>query len=133
MLRSTFSTTTMASSTTMPIASTSPNRLSALMEKPNRCIIAKVPTTETGTASSGMMDARQVCRNRITTSTTSSTASSSVVTTDLMDSRTNSVVSYTSVLYSTPSGMVLRTSAITARTPSAISMALDPGEASTAT
>ena len=38
MLRSTFSTTTIASSTTMPIASTSPNRLSALIEKPNTCI-----------------------------------------------------------------------------------------------
>jgi hypothetical protein len=72
MLRSTFSTTTIASSTTMPIASTSPNRLSALIEKPSRCSTAKVPTTDTGTASSGMMEARQVCRNRITTSTTSS-------------------------------------------------------------
>ena len=35
MLRSTFSTTTMASSTTMPIASTSPNSDSVLIEKPN--------------------------------------------------------------------------------------------------
>jgi hypothetical protein len=32
ILRSTFSTTTMASSTTMPIASTSPNRVSVLIE-----------------------------------------------------------------------------------------------------
>ena len=91
MLRSTFSTTTMASSTTMPMASTSPNRLSALIEKPNRCITAKVPTTDTGTASSGMMEARQVCRNRITTSTTSRIASSSVWTTDSIDARTNCV------------------------------------------
>ncbi len=35
MRRSTFSTTTMASSTTMPIASTRPNSDSVLMEKPN--------------------------------------------------------------------------------------------------
>ena len=35
MFRSTFSTTTMASSTTMPIASTSPNSDNALMLKPN--------------------------------------------------------------------------------------------------
>ena len=49
---------------------------------------AKVPTMETGTASSGMIEARQVCRNRITTSTTSSTASSRVWTTALMESRT---------------------------------------------
>ncbi len=91
MLRSTFSTTTMASSTTMPMASTSPNSESALMEKPSRCSTAKVPTTDTGTASSGMMDARQVCRNRITTSTTSAMASSSVVITDWMEARTNCV------------------------------------------
>ena len=35
MCRSTFSTTTMASSTTMPIASTRPNSDSVLIEKPN--------------------------------------------------------------------------------------------------
>ena len=34
MLRSTFSTTTMASSTTMPTASTRPNKVSMLSEKP---------------------------------------------------------------------------------------------------
>src|SRR5262249_44557400 len=78
MLRSTFSTTTMASSTTMPIASTSPNKLSALMENPNTYITAKVPMIETGTASSGMIEARQVCRNRITTSPPSAIASGTV-------------------------------------------------------
>ena len=36
MLRSTFSTTTMASSTTMPMASTRPNSDSVLIEKPQR-------------------------------------------------------------------------------------------------
>ena len=60
MLRSTFSTTTMASSTTMPIASTSPNRLSVLIEKPETRMIPNVPMTATGTANSGMIDARQV-------------------------------------------------------------------------
>jgi hypothetical protein len=37
-----------------------------------------VPTIDTGTAISGMIDARQVCRNRITTSTTSATAMNKV-------------------------------------------------------
>ena len=78
IFRSTFSTTTMASSTTMPMASTCPNSDSALIEKPKASMNAKVPMIDTGTASSGMIDARQVCRNRITTSTTSNTASSSV-------------------------------------------------------
>ncbi len=91
MLRSTFSTTTMASSTTMPMASTSPNSVSALMEKPKICITAKVPMMETGTAISGMIDALHVCRNKMTTSTTSATASSSVCATASMDARTNCV------------------------------------------
>ena len=77
----------------MPMASTSPNKLSALMEKPNRCITANVPTTDTGTASNGMMDARQVCKKMMTTSTTSATASSRVWTTASIDERTNCVVS----------------------------------------
>ena len=71
IFRSTFSTTTMASSTTIPMARTRPNRLSALIEKPNRCITANVPTIDIGTAISGMIDARHVCRNRMTTRTTS--------------------------------------------------------------
>jgi hypothetical protein len=81
MLRSTFSTTTIASSTTMPMASTRPNNVSVLIEKPSASSAAKVPTMEIGTASSGMIDARQVCRKTMTTSTTSSTASISVSTT----------------------------------------------------
>ena len=38
-----------------------------------------MPTIDTGTATSGMIEARQVCRNRITTSTTSAIASNSVL------------------------------------------------------
>ncbi len=75
----------------MPIARTRPNRLSVLIEKFVIRMIPNVPTTATGTASSGMMDARQVCRNRITTSTTSAIASSSVCNTDSIDARTNCV------------------------------------------
>ena len=91
MLRSTFSTTTMASSTTMPMASTSPNRDRALMEKPSACITAKVPTSDTGTAAMGMIDARQVWRKRITTRTTRASASRRVRTTSSIDARTNRV------------------------------------------
>ena len=43
MWRSTFSTTTIASSTTMPIASTRPKSDSMLSEKPNAAIAANVP------------------------------------------------------------------------------------------
>ncbi len=95
MLRSTFSTTTIASSTTIPIASTSPNSDSALIEKPKASSNEKVPMIDTGTASSGMIDARHVCRNTITTSTTSATASSSVWITASILARTKRVGSYT--------------------------------------
>src|SRR3954468_24530747 len=115
MFRSTFSTTTMASSTTMPIASTRPNSDSVLIEKPNISITANVPTTDTGTASSGITEARQVCRNTITTIATSTIASIRVWTTDLIDSRTNWVGSY-AILYSTPSGKSFDSRSIVART-----------------
>ena len=54
--RSTFSTTTIASSTTMPMASTRPNSVSLLMENPNAAMTAKVPTSETGMATIGIID-----------------------------------------------------------------------------
>ena len=51
MLCCTASTTTMASSTTMPIASTRPNMLVMLMENPSSGNSANVPMIETGTVS----------------------------------------------------------------------------------
>src|SRR6185312_6215566 len=57
--RCTFSITTMASSTTSPVASTMPNIVSVLMEKPNILMNAKVPNSETGIVMVGMMVARQ--------------------------------------------------------------------------
>src|SRR5689334_1945541 len=76
--RSTFSTTTIASSTTIPIASTRPNSDSVLIENPVASITANVPTIDIGTAASGMIEARQVCRNNTTTITTINTANNSV-------------------------------------------------------
>ena len=78
MFASTFSTTTIASSTTRPIARMSPNSVSMFTEKPSRCMPTKVPTMETGTARIGMIVARSDCRNTNTTSTTSTTASKNV-------------------------------------------------------
>ena len=78
ILRSTFSTTTMASSTTIPMASTRPKRERALMLKPRTSMTAKVPTRDTGTAARRIIEARQVCRKRMTTRTTSRMASRSV-------------------------------------------------------
>ena len=93
MIRSMFSITTIASSTTMPIASTSANSVSTLMVKPSSRRPRNVPMTLTGTASIGISVARQLWRKMNTTSVTSSIASTSVITTSLIDAVTNGVVS----------------------------------------
>ncbi|MNE09789.1 hypothetical protein D3C80_1024760 [compost metagenome] len=54
ILACTASTTTIASSTTIPIASTSANNVNRLMEKPKSCIKKNVPTIATGTAMAGI-------------------------------------------------------------------------------
>src|SRR4030095_14086163 len=90
----TASTTTMASSTTMPIASTSPNSVSVLMEKPIAAKAPNVPMSEIGTTRIGITVARQLCRNRNTTNTTSTKAMISVLITSFSDSVTKGVVLY---------------------------------------
>ena len=59
ILTCTASTTTMASSTTRPIASTSPSSEMMLIENPSSGKSAKAPTSDTGMATSGMTVARQ--------------------------------------------------------------------------
>ena len=54
MMRSTFSTTTMASSTTMPMTSTMANIARMLMDMPAACITANVPSNAMGTTMVGM-------------------------------------------------------------------------------
>ena len=91
--RSTFSSTTMASSTTMPMASTSANSVRVLIENPASHRPAKAPISDTGTAIIGISVARQVCRNRNTTPSTSSAASKMVIVTSLIEASTKRVVS----------------------------------------
>ncbi len=75
MWRKMFSSTTMASSTTSPIASTSDSSVSVLMVKPAAAIRAKAPIRLTGMVTSGMIEARKVRRKTNTTRATSTTAS----------------------------------------------------------
>ncbi len=89
----TASVTTMASSTTMPMASTSPNIVSTLIEKPSSGKKMNVPMSATGTVSNGISVARQLCRKMNTTSTTSTIASISVVTISSMEAVIGGVVS----------------------------------------
>ncbi len=92
--RSTFSTTTMASSTNRPIASTMPNMVRVLIEKPKAASTPKVPNRTTGTAIVGISVARKFCRNRYITRNTSRIASPRVLTTSWMEAETTGVVSY---------------------------------------
>ena len=54
MIRSTFSTTMMASSTTIPITSTMPNMVSTLIDMPSASSTPKVASSVTGTTMVGM-------------------------------------------------------------------------------
>ncbi len=76
--RSTFSTMTMASSTTRPTESTMASRVSRLMVKPNRSIRKTAPMSEMGIAMIGMSTARNDPRNRKMTTMTINSVSVSV-------------------------------------------------------
>ena len=93
MMRSTFSMTTIASSTTMPIASTMPNNVSWLMVNPKAYMPMKAPMSATGTTSVGISVARRFCRNTSITMKTRIMASISVLTTSLMEMLMKSVLS----------------------------------------
>ncbi len=93
MCRATPSTITMASSTTMPIASTMPNSVDRLMVKPNAAMAAKAPMIVTGIVVAGTNMARQSCRKITITISTRTPASISVTNTSWIDVLTKPVVS----------------------------------------
>ena len=74
MMFSTFSTTRITSSTTMPIASMRPNKVRKLIENPAASRTPKVPTSATGIATAAMMVGRQEPRKMKTIRITSPTA-----------------------------------------------------------
>ena len=86
------STTTIASSTTIVMASTRPKRVRVLSVKPIHFITASVAISDTGIVSIGMMTARQFCRNSIITIITSMVVSRNVISSSSIDAVTNSVV-----------------------------------------
>src|SRR5258706_6166639 len=93
MWRWAFSMTTMASSTTSPVASVIPKSVSELMEKPKILMKANVPISDTGIVTAGITVSRQSSRKKKITMMTMITASSSVVTTSRTESPTTVVVS----------------------------------------
>ena len=85
--RSTFSTMTIASSTTSPTESTIASSVSRLMLKPATIIRKTAPTSEIGIATTGMITERAEPRKRKMTATTMSRVSESVFNTSPMASR----------------------------------------------
>ena len=78
ILACTASITTIASSTTTPIAKTSANKVTRFIVIPKNCMKAKVPISDTGTAIAGMIVERQSPKNKNTTKPTRIKASTKV-------------------------------------------------------
>ena len=79
ILKWTASTTTIALSTTIPMAKTRAKSVIKFKENPNICINKNVPTSETGTAMAGIKVERQSCKKIKTTNITSNSASINVL------------------------------------------------------
>ena len=124
--RSTFSTTTIASSQTMPMASTSPRSVSRLRLNSSSSMPAKVPTTATRIATVGISVARTLWRNSQVTRTTRITAITSVSITSAIEASTTFVVSKLTA-YSMPSGNDSDNPSMRPRTRWATASALEPG------
>ena len=123
MWRLTFSITTMASSTTRPVASVMPKRVRVLIENPMSLTKKKVPTRETGIVTAGIRVLRQSWRNRNMVRTTKTMAMRSVSTTSQMDSLTTVVVSK-AIPYRSPGGKRFDRRSSSARTCRSTSMEL---------
>src|SRR6185369_5587570 len=107
--RCAFSITTIASSTTRPVARGIPNSVSELIENPKTLLNANVPIRDTGMVTAGIIVARQSNKNIKITIMTMMTASSSVVMTSFTESPTTVVVSK-AITYLIPGGNDLESS-----------------------
>ena len=132
MWRCVFSSTTMASSTTKPVATVSAISDRLLSEKPSRYMTPKVPSSDTTVATAGMMVARARRRNTPTTKTTSITEITSVTSTSRSEARIELVRS-DATCTEMSCGSCSRSSGRSLRTPSTVSMMLAPGSCVTST
>ncbi len=121
-----FSMTTIASSTTSPVASTIANRVSVLIEKSKSFTNAKAPISDTGIVAAGMSVARQSSRKRNMTRMTRRIAPPRVNTTSRIDSPTTSVASHAR-LYFIPGGKrsARRSSSANAARPTSRALAVE--------
>ena len=100
MWRDTFSSTTIASSTTKPVAIVSAINDRLFRLNPARYMTPNVPISDTGTATLGMSAARTLRRNRNTTTITSVMAMMSVRSTSRSDARipgVRSIITFMSI------------------------------------
>ena len=74
------------------MANTNANRVSILIEKPNKFRKKKVPTMDTGTAIAGINVDLKSCKNKKTTRNTNRNASNKVISTLLIDASRKSFV-----------------------------------------
>ena len=122
----TASTTTIASSTTIPIASTSPNNDRTLTVNPNIGKTINAPSNETGIATVGISVALQSWIKTKTTNITRSNAIIKVITISSIPAVIGAVASR-EISYFTLSGKDCESSAIVDFTDSASSTAFEPG------
>ena len=115
----------MASSTTSPAARIKAISDSTLSEKPNRYITAKVPTSDTGTASAGINAVRTLPRNRNTRTITSPTAISKVRSASCRVARITGERSIATAILTLPGTIACRAGS-SLRIPSMVSMMLAP-------
>ena len=118
-----FSVTTMASSTTSPMASTMASRVSRFSEKPKAASTMKMHSKQIGAMIDGISAARSVPRKTKLTRATSTRAMPTVIHTSSMACEVNTELSDPTTS-SAPSGRVGVTCSIMARTPSEIARSL---------
>ena len=124
--RAMFSITTMASSTTKPLAMVSAIMVRLFRLKPIRCITARVPTSDSGTETLAITVACGLPRNRKMASVTSATANSSSICTSCTEARMPSVRSVSSVTW-TSAGSVSSSCGSAALMASTVAMTFAPG------
>jgi len=126
MCRATFSSTTMASSTTNPVAMVSAMSERLSREAPSRYMTAKEPTSEATVAAAGMSVARALPKKTKTTRMTSTQEAPSVHSTSAREARMGGVRSISTVRF-TSDGRAAANCGSRARTLSTVSMMLAPG------
>ena len=126
MWRCVFSSTTMASSTTKPVATVSAIKERLFRQKPSMYITPKVPSSETMVATAGMMVARTLRRKALTTSTTSTMDRIKVNSISCSEERMELVLSDATCSLMSP-GSCACSCGSSARTPSTVAMTLAPG------